>query len=232
MPTRTIFTIIFVALLGSLAMGQTRTLALAIKPVFGHQEFHLNSSYVTPNSDTIKINTAKLYLADFTIIFQNGTVYREPASYHLLNLEQSSSLKWEFSNVPSGKIASITFTIGLDSATSCSGALSGDLDPMYGMYWAWNSGYINAKLEGQSSACPTRNHEFQFHIGGYKAKEATIQTVHLDTKKNIIKTLDIVMDLQAWFNQVDLSKENTILMPGPAAMNMAKRYKQMFSISK
>lgn len=218
------------ALLGSMALGQNRLLSVSFMPVFGHQEFHLNKPYLTPNQDTININTAKLYLADFTIIFQNGKVYKESESYHLLNLEKSSTLSWEFPNVPNGKIASITFTIGLDSATSCSGAMSGDLDPMYGMYWAWNSGYINAKLEGNSSACPTRNHEFQFHIGGYKAKEATIQTVHLNVKKDINKDLDIVMDLMAWFNKVDLSKENTILTPGPDAMRMAGRYKQMFSL--
>lgn len=218
--------------MGSMTHGQNRPLSVSFKPVFGHQEFHLNTPYLTPNQDSIKISTAKLYLADFTITFQDGKVYQESDSYHLLNLEEATSLNWEFANVPQGKISAITFTIGLDSATSCSGAMSGDLDPMYGMYWAWNSGYINAKLEGQSSSCPTRNHEFQFHIGGYKAKEATIQTIHLDAKKDIKKDLDIVMDLMAWFKQVDLSKENTILMPGPAAMNMANRYKHMFSISR
>ena len=59
----------------------------------------------------------------------------------------------------------IYFQIGIDSLTNVSGDLDGDLDPALGMYWAWNSGYINMKLEGKSSSCKSVKKEFQFHIG-------------------------------------------------------------------
>jgi hypothetical protein len=42
----------------------------------------------------------------------------------------------------------IQFNLGLDSLTNVSGALGGDLDPTKGMYWTWQNGYVNFKLQG------------------------------------------------------------------------------------
>jgi hypothetical protein len=53
-------------------------------------------------------------------------------------------------------ISKITFSAGIDSLTSTAGIQKGVIDPINGMYWAWQSGYVNFKIEGKSSSCPTR----------------------------------------------------------------------------
>jgi len=62
--------------------------------------------------------------------------------------------------------------IGTDSITNVSGALDGDLDPIKGMYWAWNSGCINFKLEG-TRVISGKKTPFEYHIGGYNGPQAT-----------------------------------------------------------
>ena len=78
----------------------------------------------------------------------------------------------------------IKFNLGIDSLTNVSGVMGGDLDPTKGMYWTWQSGYINFKMEGSSAVCPTRNHEFQFHIGGYQDPFYAMQTLELEVKNS------------------------------------------------
>ena len=80
-------------------------------------------------------------------------------------------------------IKSISFCIGIDSLASVSGALSGDLDPSNGMYWAWQSGYINMKIEGTSSSCKTRKNSFNFHIGGYLKPYNAIKKIEIPINK-------------------------------------------------
>ena len=61
----------------------------------------------------------------------------------------------------------IQFNLGIDSLTNVSGALGGDLDPTKGMYWTWQNGYVNFKLQGTSDLCNNPKNEFEFHLGGY-----------------------------------------------------------------
>lgn len=47
------------------------------------------------------------------------------------------------------------------------------------MYWTWQSGYINAKLEGKSNLVNTPTHAFAFHLGGYLNPFQTLQTISI-----------------------------------------------------
>lgn len=70
---------------------------------------------------------------------------------------------------------SITFLIGVDSLHNVSGAQTGALDPVNDMFWTWNSGYVMAKLEGNSSSSPQMNQKFEYHIGGYSGKHNVVK---------------------------------------------------------
>jgi len=112
---------------------------------------------------------------------------------------------------------------------SVSGALDGDLDPSKGMYWAWQSGYINMKIEGKSSSCKTRKNQFFFHIGGYLQPNYAMQTIVLETN-NINPEINIAVDLEALFSKIHLSETNSIMIPGKKAMELAQMSIQMFTI--
>ena len=59
--------------------------------------------------------------------------------------------------------------------------MGGDLDPTKGMYWAWQSGYINFKMEGSCSQCLATKNNFEFHLGGYQQPFYAMQTIELNT---------------------------------------------------
>ena len=128
-------------------------------------------------NDSIKIETLKFYISDFELLENKKIIYSDKKRYHLLDFENENSMNILTSKITIGNYNVAKFMLGIDSATNVSGAMGGDLDPTKGMYWTWQSGYINIKLEGKSKVCRTRNHEFQFHIGGYLPPHKTIQEI-------------------------------------------------------
>ena len=109
----------------------------------------------------------------------------------------------------------------------CLPALSGDLDPAKGMYWAWQSGYINMKMEGKSSSCKTRKNQFQFHIGGYLKPNNALRIVTLNLSKNTDK-IDVNINAATFFSEISLSQTNSIMIPGKRAMQLADCSVKMF----
>jgi hypothetical protein len=97
------------------------------------------------------------------------------------------------------------------------------------MYWAWQSGYINMKIEGKSSSCKTRKNEFQFHIGGYLSPYYAMRKVALTYDKKGTQ-INIGIDLYIFFANLNLAKTNSVMIPGTLAMELADYSKSLFYI--
>jgi len=217
------------------ALG-AQQLCLHLKPMFGTRALQPGKQhYMSPGGDSLSIETFRFYISGIRLWHKGKMVYAENESYHLIDAEDSGSQKIVLT-VPELTFDALSFAIGVDSLANVSGAMGGDLDPLKAMYWAWHSGYINAKLEGHSLACPTRDHVFEFHIGGYAAPYASLRGVKLGfaerrTTKESPSQLWLRADAACWFQGLDLKTENSILNPSPGAMRMADRYQRMFSIT-
>ena len=118
--------------------------------------------------------------------------------------------------------------LGIDSTTNMGGAMAGDLDPMKGMYWTWQSGYINFKLEGSSNLCPTFKNEFQFHFGGYAFPNNALQTIILNV--NMDKNISIEMDISAFLKEINLEKENLVMSPSQQVIELSKKVASIFKV--
>lgn len=114
--------------------------------------------------------------------------------------------------------------LGTDSLTNVSGNIDGDLDPIHGMYWAWNSGYINFKLEGFWNNNP--HQKFEYHIGGYRSPYSTIQRI--GSPKNSNK--EIGVDLDPIFNYIIDKNVPSIMTPGKNAMFFSQQLITCFRI--
>ncbi len=190
-----------------------------------------DSSYITPAGDTVIIDMCKMYLTNFKLLHQHKEVYKENYSYHFINpLKHRDSIVLR--NIKDN-FDELEFYIGVDSLTNTMGVLTGDLDPVFAMYWAWNSGYINAKIEGTSSKCNTPQNRFEYHIGGYLAPYQSVQkvSVPLTGKEIHNNVLDLNADLSTWFTDIQLSAEPSITVPSAKAVKMAQHYASMFSIA-
>ena len=81
------------------------------------------------------------------------------------------------------------------------GVMTDDLDPLHGMFWTWNSGYIYARLEGQSDSAKAPAHRFTWDIGGYKANANAARQILLNIPANRQGTqFTIEADIKKWFD--------------------------------
>jgi hypothetical protein len=209
------------------------SITLEIKPVVANKPLALSTTnYILSTGDTVTIDRFRFYLTSFVFTLENGEKFVEQNSYHLIDAEDPSTLSITFRDLPAGKISGVSFNVGVDSTASVSGALSGDLDPVKGMYWAWNSGYINAKLEGICKTNKgTKNHPFEFHIGGYLPPYYAIRSVELQLKDEDYRNgIVLEAEIEEWLKGLDLKKENSIVIPGPEATTIADKYSRMFRI--
>jgi hypothetical protein len=215
------FIITFLAI--SNACAQLR---VNVEMVFGNEPLVLNGKkYVNQHGDTLTIETFKFYLSNFSV-HAKGKWSQVEESCFLVDAENNESRQFDL-NVSNFTIDSVRFFIGVDSLKNVSGALAGALDPSRGMFWAWNTGYINAKLEGKSNACKTLHHTYEFHVGGFLSPYNACRQVSLKT--NGQQSLVLIADVARWFNGVKLSELNSVVIPSKNALTIADNYKNMFS---
>ncbi len=208
------------------AQKEKDSLVMNLNLKFGNQSLKLNKNFSSKN-DTLQINLFKFYLSGIEIEFNDKSTFVQKNSYHLIDIENPNSFQIPICKKNNKIISKIKFNIGVDSLASVSGALAGDLDLQNGMYWAWQSGYINMKIEGKSSSCITRKNEFQFHIGGYIKPNYAMRTIELKVNKN---DLILNLDLEKLFSEISLKETNSIMIPGENAIKMANLSVKMFSV--
>ncbi len=185
-----------------------------------------DSVYFMDDKSPIKFETLKFYISGVQLFMNTELVWREKESFHLCGTD-SDNKKIHLSIPASLEFTRLTFNLGIDSLTNVSGALGGDLDPTKGMYWTWQSGYINFKLEGKSEKCKDPKKEFQFHLGGYSGPNKSLQTISLNSVYK--KEIEIKVDLKQFVNSIDLSKQHHIMSLGQAAVILSQAAAKCFS---
>lgn len=197
----------------------------------GAQPLVLGDTIVNSFGEKLIVERFKYYLSNFTLIDQSGKKENVPNSYFLIDEADSTSKTIEL-NTDLKKIIAIEWMIGIDSIKNCSGIQTGVLDPMKAMFWTWNTGYIFAKLEGQSSASKLAAHRFTYHVGGFKDGENAIRKIRLAIKEQNQPIL-ISADINSWFSSrhsIKISESPVCHAPGPLALQLADNYSNMFSI--
>ena len=150
MIQRAIFICMVMILLGTFVHGQ-QSLVLSIKPIIGKEELILGKAYIDARGDTILVETLRFYLSNFMLYSKGKSVWQEKNSYHLVEGDDSAKRSIALRIPPKIKYDALGFTWGVDSTANVSGAMGGDLDPTKGMYWTWQNGYINTKIEDRKS---------------------------------------------------------------------------------
>jgi hypothetical protein len=189
-------------------------------------EIELGKNY-NIDSNEIKIENLKFYISNLRFYNNNKLVYKDSAIARLLDLEKLESLKIKVNKLR--KFDRIVFNLGIDSLTNVSGALGGDLDPTKGMYWTWQSGYINFKLEGTDPRCKSRNHRFQYHLGGYAAPFNSLQEISLNLDKKSTKA-EIILPIDKFLKEANPENQSEIMSPSNRAVELSAILKQLFVI--
>ncbi len=216
--------------------AQQQKITIEFKHVVGTKKLNLFSdTFFNTFKEPFIVNRFKYYVSNFCLVYQNNKVDTITNSYFLID-EADSTSKTISLPINHKKVKAIYFNIGVDSLRNCSGVQTDALDPMNGMFWTWNTGYVFAKLEGKSSVSTAPSNYFTYHIGGYKKNENALQKIKLllNSKKAIRNnTITIQANILAWFSSVKTItiKDNPVChQPGELALKIANNYCKMFTI--
>jgi hypothetical protein len=190
----------------------------------------LDSGFVFNQKDSVVIHSLRYYISDIKLFQNNVEVYGETNGYHLIDLSDPASLNIELKLIKGIVYDEISFNLGIDSATNTAGALGGALDPSKGMYWSWQSGYINLKIEGKSNLCPQFGHQFQYHLGGYLYPNLAIQNIRLKANRKLGSELNIAFDLEQWLLQLPLTVQQHIMSPSKNAVQISIAAAKVFKV--
>ena len=179
--------------------------------------------FTPTNSEKFEQNAFKYYLGNFCILDEEDNVLFSDTVYHLIDHEEGqNSITKELPTY--SKPVYFQFNLGVDSLNNVSGILDGDLDPSLGMYWSWQSGYINFKFEGGS-----KNDQRVYHLGGYLSPNLCVQQIKFplsDTKLNIQFAVDEFLEESSKITTKD------IMSPGSNAVEISKCAAKSFYLVK
>ena len=190
----------------------------------GTEPIVLEKEYVVGN-ESWRFQTIKFYISAFTSVSGNGKVLnRIPTT--LIDLEDPSSQSLGRLDPVAGRI---DFLLGTDSSSNVSGILEGALDPINGMYWAWNSGYINLKTEGIYRDSTGKEFPFEFHIGGYLAPNETVRSLSfsIDSENGVPQ---LVIHMDEWLKFAFGQGVYSLMIPGKMAAALATKVHDSFQL--
>lgn len=149
------------------------------------------------------IDEFRFYISEICLYRGQKIIYKDKNSGYLIDLSKEHVV--DIPLLP--KIStldgdSLSIRFGLDSVKQISGVFEGDLDPIHGMYWTWNTGYIHYKLEVAPLANDDRIAHFELHLGGYSYPFYTSFFKIFPVRKNQVKVsidvLPVIRQVEQW----------------------------------
>jgi len=240
-----VFCFVLLDLLTGSAKSQSQQKKGNVKITFincmGNQTMSLDSTYTNCWNESFTISQLKYYISNIALQTSDHRVTGEQNSYHLVNEAENFSKSFSFYLSPD-KYTSISFLIGVDSLKNVSGAQTDALDPLNGMFWTWNSGYIMFKMEGNSPQSSAINNKIEYHIGGFAWADNAVKKMVINfpgapvslNKKNITEII-IRTNLDKFWNatnKLKITQTPVCTTPGVLAAHIASNYAQAFEIVK
>jgi hypothetical protein len=144
-----------------------KTLQVTVNVLMNNAPISFNDfRYTNAVGDSFDIRKLSFFLSNFELRnSETGEVYKELASYHLINAADAKALQFNLSRIPSGVYDQLTFALGVDSAANLSLNQVGDLTPSSDMAWDWETGYKFLLLEGNYKSVGGKRGGLVFHIG-------------------------------------------------------------------
>ena len=136
----------------------------------------------------------------------------------LMDLSDSSSLDqiYLYPTLSGPGNIKISLLFGIDSVIQVSGVGSGALDPQRGMYWTWQTGYVQWKMEGAIRVNGIE-HPLELHLGGFdgatKAQSMLSDYLVYPTANSVIAQ----WDLMPFIAQILDQKKFGVMSPSPIA---------------
>ncbi len=212
---------------------------------FGEDSLKLFTPYTTLAQDEVVLSRLQYYLSNFELIPEKGKRVKFKDTYRLVQMKRENSrgrYSIKLEKVPTGTYQGLQMAIGVDARRNHAGEQTGDLDPVLGMFWTWEQGYIFFKCEGYRFQEGKRKGSFIYHLG----REETYRQLNFtyseafEVRNQGISGIHLRVDVQKLFGNfpgaaLDLRYDApkppyTSIMGGEAAPQLADNLPYMFSI--
>ena len=150
--------------------------------------------YVNAANDTFNIEELRYYFTNLSLQKNDGT-WINLKNYQLIDFKSPQTTSFIINKVPAGHYKSLSFYLGVDSLNNTSGLQEGALDPSWGMFWTWNSGYIFYRIMGRN---PNTGRTFSFDLGGNE----NLPMISADLNSFKIKKQQVKMSLKMDINEM------------------------------
>jgi hypothetical protein len=217
-------------------------LEIQFKPVVDADSLQFGNIYYNIFNEPYSVRNFKFYITAIELSnTDSGKTYKvNKDEYFLIDFADPSSTKLSLNAVPY-TYNRISFTLGVDSIHNVSGAQTGALDPANGMFWTWNSGYIMAKLEGNSTLSNQPNQVIEYHIGGFAGPDNVVQNIDLSFPLNQgvgflpgrATLMTVTANTNKWFagpSAISIATTPVCTTPGVLARSVADNYVNMFTV--
>ena len=190
-----------------------------------HQGMIQAETPLIENADTIQFRALKFYVSKISFYQNEQCVFTEKNSFHLIDCFDNKNKI--MLTVP-GKIIfnKVTYNIGIDSASHSNSKMNGDLDPLKGMYWTWQSGYINIKMEGDFKS-QLGSKAFRYHLGGYRLSNNCMQQNKFNVSN--FQLIEIKLNIDQLCKDLPFQQTPNIMSPGKVAVSLSKAFSNSFS---
>jgi hypothetical protein len=184
--------------------------------------------FIGNTSDSLRISSLRIYLHTIQLESEGRVVWSSGKEHCLVDVFEKDQAEIAMPKSELSKCDYISFVIGVDSTLQTTGAHSGALDPIHGMYWTWQSGYIGWKFEGEELSAG-QSTAIQWHVGGFRAPYQTQRTVRLkigEVGDSIQCSIQIDRLLHDWRSIVPAE----VMSPNYYARLLADRFQTCFQI--
>lgn len=211
----------------NLSLANSRSFYFKIVPLWGENRMVFNKALNLSESQTVVIESFRFYISGICFLMDEKEVFCEGDSFRLIEASGETENTFDV-NVPERiDFNKVKFNIGIDSITNYAGVRGGDLDPTKGMYWSWQSGFINLKLEGKITDVENKPARFEYHLGGFMFPFNSLQTVCASLTESTGCT--VLIDLKKFAEETGFETLK-IMSPSVEAMNYAHLISKSISV--
>lgn len=156
------------------------------------------------NGTNLNISLLKYYVSNVELGTASGKVFKKNL-YHLVNVADVTTQTLVLDSVANETYTSLKFIMGIDAARNHNGAQDGDLDPIHGMIWNWNTGYIFYKSEGRFIRSSLDTAGFIHHFGTDEVLPSVSLPINLALTGEA-KSSKLTFDLDKLYNSIIFQK--------------------------
>ena len=204
----------------------------------GRFQFNLKNTPLEYVDSLLHVETLKCYVGHIELLDMNKQIIgRDTFSYRLIDFKNSNSLNFSI-NSNSSYASYVRLTLGVDSITNAAGVHCCALDPANGMYWSWQSGYIQFKLEGKEKDGTALN----LHLGGFSNAYMSSITDDIPILRMVTggpvlppnrrsQEVTIHLKLDSFMELVHANKEYSLMSPNNHVQEYMRKLCSSFSAS-